>query len=178
MVYFILDRGMSHDFTVLCDREIHDRHIQRITFRSIGFLESVIAGYNGNIRNFTVLIRVLAVNQRSVLIVNLDQGTRQLFRTGDIRLGNGYRNVDQLVQDRLGKLNHNSVLIGGFVCGCQNHGELLRAQLPSIRYSQFFQVIVAMRILSGNDQIAVLVCFRGSHQGVRRQLLVIGIVDN
>ena len=35
-----------------------------------------------------------------------------------------------------------------------------------------------MRILSGNDQIAVLVCFRSSHQGVRRQLLIVGILNN
>ena len=177
-VQLVPDHGIARHLAVGSHREGLDSHIQRIPGGRVGFLEGVGSGHNGDVGNFALLIGVFAVNGVAVGIVYLDERTRQLLGTGNIRFGDRHGRVDQAIQDRVFQIDGDDVFADGLICGGQRHRVLLRAEQPAVRHGQLPDVVTAVRIQTGEGQIALRIRRAGGHQRIGGQLLAVTIGDD
>ena len=177
-IQIIPDHGIAGDLAIRCDGEGLDRYIQRVAGRCIGFLEGVGAGHNGNIGNLALAVGVLTVNGIAIRVIHLDQRAGQLFRAGDIRLGDRNRRIDQVIQDRILQIHSNHILTGSLVGTGQLHRILFRTQQPALGHRDFLHVVVPMREHTGEGQVALGIRSAGSHEGISRQLLIIAVGDD
>ena len=177
-IQIIPDHGIAGDLAVRSDGEGFDGDIQRIAGRRVGFLEGVGAGHNGNVGDFTLAVGVFAVDGIAIRVIHFDQRAGQLFRTGNVRLGDGDGRIDQVIQDGVFQIHGDHVFAGCLIGTGQLHGILFRAQQPALGHGDFLHVVIPMREHAGEGQVALGVGRAGSHQGIGRQLLIVTIGDD
>ena len=160
---------MSDDLAVVLDLKFHNSHVQFVAFRSEDFLEGVLTGYKLDIRDLTVLIRVLTVNDIAFFVIDLDQGTRDCFIAGDRGLGdrNGVDNL--MVHDLFRYRHYDDILIHSLVIRRQGYAEGLIRHLPAFRSLQFLDVVFTVRHIACQVDITVVVCCCYSEASVSGQ---------
>ena len=149
LVQLVPDYGIARHFAVGGHREGLDGGIQRIPGGRVGFLEGVGSGHNGDVGNFALLIGVFAVNGVAVGIVYLDERTRQLLGTGNIRFGDRHGRADQAIQDRVFQIDGDDIFADSFIGRSQRNGVLLCAEQPAVRHGQLPDIVIAVRIQAG-----------------------------
>ena len=149
LVQLVPNDRITRHLAVGSHREGFDSHIQRIPGGRVGFLEGVGSGHNGDVGNFALLIGVFAVNGVAVGIVYLDERTRQLLGTGNIRFGDRHGRADQAIQDRVFQIDGDDIFADSFIGRSQRNGVLLCAEQPAVRHGQLPDIVIAVRIQAG-----------------------------
>ena len=176
-VQFIPNHRVASHLAVRGNGKRFDRRIQRIAGGRVGLLEGIGSGNNGDIGNFTIRIGVFAEDRIAIGIVHLDQRTRQLLGSGDVGLGDRNRRVDQPIQNGLIQIDCDDIFAGRLIGRCQRDRILVRAEQPSIRNGDLLQVVIPVRVQTGEGQIALSISRTGSEQGVGGQLLCVAVGD-
>ena len=96
----VAQNGIPRNLPVLIYGKGAGRFIQRVPFGRKHLFEGVAPRRNGNIEDYAVFIGNGAVNDFSLLILDLDLCARNGFRAGDIGFGQRDFGVNQLVTHR------------------------------------------------------------------------------
>ena len=96
----VAQNGIPGNMPVLIYGKGAGRFVQRVPFGRKHLFEGIASRRNRNIGDFSVLIGNSAVNDFSLLILDLDLCARNGFRAGDIGFGQRDFGVNQLVTHR------------------------------------------------------------------------------
>ena len=162
---------LAFDFAMLVDGEGQFSHAKLIALRSQHLTVGILAGHGRERRQITVVSGVVLQYSLAVLALYFDQGVRQIIRTGQIRLGHAHIAVNQLIDHRCIQVDDDFFVLRAVIIA--DLQRIIRfVQFPALRTGQLPDVVISMREMSAEADLAILVRDRCRQQNVRVQQAV------
>ena len=156
-VVIILHSSLTINLTFRIDGERQLGGTKLVPLRRKHFTEGVIAGDSMERGRIAVILGVSTQNNFFFGVPDFDQRSRQIIRAGNVHLCNVHTCVKQLVMN--GVLQHDTdYIVHIHMIRRDADREVFLRKLPAIRRRKLFEVINAVRVHSGEGQLAICIC--------------------